>query len=311
MAIAFGQSGTGSTNITVSGQTLVTITGVSTNDAIVLAIWSQVPSNNITGISDGQGSYTPSPAYTQTGDSNGMGIYVLLAATSGSHVVTISTTGALGNVFFDYHTYSGASLTTLDASSGPTDVTNTVISTVTNLVNAGDTVVTFEFDAAGGGGSPSSQTGTLRVNNTNNWTSEDEFVSGSGNHTSSFTYGASHQFKISAVGILPPLGPTITAQPVSTTVYQGNTASFSVTATASAGSLTYQWQVSTGGAYSNVTLGSGGTSASFTTAATNNAEAANGYTYQCLVTDTNGTVTSSAAALTVITTATSAWIRSA
>ena len=128
-------------------------------------------------------------------------------------------------------------------------------------------------------------------------------------YASSFTFtGSPIDPGWGVVTFKPLAGPTITAQPTNQTVYQGNAATFSVTATSSGGALSYQWKYSSGGAYSNCTLGSGITSASFTTGNTNNAEAANGYTYECVVTDSNGSVTSSAATLTVITTANLAWI---
>lgn len=65
--------------------------------------------------------------------------------------------------------------------------------------------------------------------------------------------------------------PTITVQPVNRTVVAPATATFSVTATlAGAGSLTYQWQVQEGGtgSWTNVSRGTGGQTASYTTAAT-------------------------------------------
>lgn len=105
-----------------------------------------------------------------------------------------------------------------------------------------------------------------------------------------------------------PNAPTINTQPQNQTVLQGNAATFSVAATTSGGALSYQWQVNTGSGFNNVILGTGGTSASFTTAATNNSEAQNGYTYLCKVTDSNGTTNTVTVGLTVITTAQLAWI---
>ena len=67
--------------------------------------------------------------------------------------------------------------------------------------------------------------------------------------------------------------PTITVQPVNRTVTAPATATFSVTATMTgAGTLTYQWQIQqsseSGSTWNNVATGSGGTTASYTTAAT-------------------------------------------
>ena len=83
--------------------------------------------------------------------------------------------------------------------------------------------------------------------------------------------------------------PVITTQPASQTVTAGQTASFTVTATGAA-TLTYQWQ-------KNGTAISGATAASYTTPAT--AAADNGGLFSVAVTNSTGTVTSSAATLTV------------
>ncbi|WP_202814173.1 hypothetical protein, partial [Legionella steelei] len=57
-----------------------------------------------------------------------------------------------------------------------------------------------------------------------------------------------------------------TSAPSNTTVDAGQTATFSTTASNGTSPYSYQWQISTGGAYSNVSSGTGGTSATYTTA---------------------------------------------
>jgi len=93
--------------------------------------------------------------------------------------------------------------------------------------------------------------------------------------------------------------PAITSQAVNTSVCSGGNASFSVT-TSGAG-LTYQWQVSTGGPYSNIL--NGGVYSNATTATLNITGAGiamNGYSYECIVTGTcTPAVTGTAAVLTV------------
>jgi len=100
-----------------------------------------------------------------------------------------------------------------------------------------------------------------------------------------------------------PTGPTINTQPSNQSVAAGAAATFTVSATASAGSLTYQWQRSTdsGSTWANVSTGTGGTTAGYTTAATtiSGGSANNGDRYRVNVTDSNGTATSTAATLTV------------
>jgi hypothetical protein len=88
------------------------------------------------------------------------------------------------------------------------------------------------------------------------------------------------------------LAPTINTQPSNASAVIGSTATFTVAATASAGSLSYQWKLNG----TNVSAGSGGTTASYTTATLVFGD--NGGFYTVDVTDSNGTTTSSAAALT-------------
>lgn len=106
---------------------------------------------------------------------------------------------------------------------------------------------------------------------------------------------------ISAVGIIKAAvasGPTIDTPPSAAHKAVGETATFTVTASATGGgTLSYQWKV--GGV--NVSTGSGGTTASYTTAALALTDDGNGYT--CAVTETGGTSdgtnTSSSATLRV------------
>ena len=87
----------------------------------------------------------------------------------------------------------------------------------------------------------------------------------------------------------PPVAPSITAQPASQTVTVGQTASFMVLATGTA-PLSYQWQ-------KNGTAISGATSASYTTPATTSAD--NAAQFLVVVSNSVGSVTSTAATLTV------------
>ena len=101
---------------------------------------------------------------------------------------------------------------------------------------------------------------------------------------------------------------TITSQPSSISKVHPATASFTVAATLSgAGSLTYQWQVQEGGtgSWTNVSRGSGGTTATYTTGATQVAASgtadSNGDKYRCIVgaSTANTDVTSDEVTLTV------------
>ena len=91
---------------------------------------------------------------------------------------------------------------------------------------------------------------------------------------------------------------TISQQPQNTAVIEGQTASFSVTAAITSGSITYQWQISTDSG-ANWSAINGANSASYTTPATtyptNPSEQ-----FRCVLSNANATsVTSTAATLTV------------
>lgn len=94
--------------------------------------------------------------------------------------------------------------------------------------------------------------------------------------------------------------PVITVQPSPQSVTQPATATFSVTAT---GATSYQWQRSTdgGSTWNNVSTGTGGTTNSYTTAATSvsGGNANNNDQYRCAVTNANGTTNSNGALLSV------------
>lgn len=87
--------------------------------------------------------------------------------------------------------------------------------------------------------------------------------------------------------------PAITAQPTDQFIADGATGTFSVTAT---GATSYQWETraTTGGAWANVTGGSGATTASYTTPTLSRASDS-GRVYRCKITNTYGTTTSNSA----------------
>ena len=90
-------------------------------------------------------------------------------------------------------------------------------------------------------------------------------------------------------GPVNPLAPSITTQPQSQTVLQGQSANFTVAATGTA-PLSYQWY------YNTNTAISGATSASLTLS---NVQPANAGSYSAVVSNSAGSVTSVVATLTV------------
>ena len=96
-----------------------------------------------------------------------------------------------------------------------------------------------------------------------------------------------------AVKVSVGIPPAITVQPQDATVPEGDTATFSITAT---GVTSYQWQIQVGGVGAFVDI-SGATSASYTTGATVDTDSTN--KYHVVLTGPGGTTTSIAATLTV------------
>lgn len=111
-------------------------------------------------------------------------------------------------------------------------------------------------------------------------------------------------FKITVAGVVTDLsslfrrrgyvGISITSQPSSQTKNEGQTATFSVTATASSGTITYQWKKWNGSSYADI---SGETTNSYTTPTLTASD--DGNQYICTVSAGGSTLNSSAATLTV------------
>ncbi len=123
-------------------------------------------------------------------------------------------------------------------------------------------------------------------------------VTSDGSLRSTIEQRYAQEFRSKVCNLAPELctpgGPTITQQPVSQNAYAGSTVYFTVAASGS-GTLSYQWQknssnLSDGGHYA------GCTTATLTISNVDSSDAAN---YRCIVTDSNGSTSSSQAQLTV------------
>ena len=95
---------------------------------------------------------------------------------------------------------------------------------------------------------------------------------------------------VSSAGVVAPM---ITQQPSNAAVMVGQSASFSVSAMALP-APTYQWQLNSGSGFANI---AGATNSFYATPPM--ALASSGWLYQCIVSNSGGTVTSSAAKVTV------------
>lgn len=107
-----------------------------------------------------------------------------------------------------------------------------------------------------------------------------------------YTYGECEDY---LVNLVCPANVTITTQPTNKTICNGDNTTLTVANTPVTGfTFNYQWQVSTGGSFTNVTNGgvySGATSP--TLAITNATAPMNGYRYNCVITNDCGQFVSS------------------
>jgi len=103
------------------------------------------------------------------------------------------------------------------------------------------------------------------------------------------------------VSVINP--PSITTQPSSSVVCQGNSASVKVTMSASSSTLlTYQWQENTGSGFTNISNGSPytiGVGTYTSTLGIDGTKPVGTYTYQCIISNSCGTVTTSIVTVSV------------
>ena len=202
-------------------------------------------------------------------------------------VVKLYSCGSTGATLGNSQT---AILTVTSATGAPTVTTQPVNQTVTagqaatfSVVATGTAPLSYQWQKNGSNiaGATSASYTTPLTTSADNGSTFKVLVSNSvGNVTSNTA-----TLTVNAAAV----APTITTQPVNQTVTAGQTAAFSVVATGTA-PLNYKWQKN--GA--NIT---GATSASYTTPST--ASTDNGSTFQVVVSNSAGSVTSSAATLTV------------
>jgi hypothetical protein len=253
-------------NQTVTAGQTATFSVVAAGTAPLSYQW-QKNGTNITGATSA--SYTtPSTASTD----NGSTFQVVVSNSAGS-----VTSGA-------------ATLTVNPAVVAPTITTQPANQTVTagqtatfSAVAAGTAPLSYQWQKNGANitGATSASYTTPSTASTDNGSTFQVVVS---NSAGSVTSSAATLTVNPAV-----VAPTITTQPANQTVTAGQTATFSAVAAGTA-SLSYQWHKN--GA--NIT---GATSASYTTPST--ASTDNGSTFQVVVSNTAGSVTSTAATLTV------------
>jgi len=257
------------------------------------------------------GSGTPAPTYQWQVSTIAVPAFTNIGgATAATYTIAATTIGQNGDQYRCVLTNVCGSATTTAAtlivSSSITISTNPVSQTVCEATN-----VSFSVAAAGGGLTYQWQVSTDGGANYNNIAVGAPY-SGITTNTLTIT-GVPPTFNgyryrcIASNGACTPgisTGATLTVntfpvigtQPASATICAGGNATFSVAATTGVGVLTYQWQLSTdgGATYTNI---AGATTNSF--AQTGIPVGQNGYRFRVIVTAGCGSVTSSAAVLTV------------
>ena len=247
---------------------------------------------------------TPNVSATDTAYPTGL-VGLMKFGASGVYGVAddvVITDGAGGEDYF-YASAAGPSITTQ-----PSNTTVTAPSTATFTVAASATgggTLSYQWQRSTNSGGSWSNVSTGTGGTTASYTTAATSVTGgSANNADQYrcavteTGGTNAGTVNSSAAILTvnaaAAGPTINTQPSSSTVTAPATATFTVAATTSGGALSYQWQRNS----ANI---SGANSASYTTPDTTvtGGSANSGDLYRCVVTDSNGSTTSSAATLTV------------
>src|ERR1700722_14568542 len=205
-------------------------------------------------------------------------------ASPGSLSVTVNLTGS--SPFMEMYAFDirGGTLDSQTSGTGPAgSISVPIIDGSAGEVNVAAIV---------SGGSANPGTGFMVSSNLNGNLSEWAAFANPGTYNITATSNA--VWAMNAASFKPPAGtggsaPVITTQPSNTAVAVSQTATFSVVAAGTA-PLSYQWQ-------KNGTNITGATSASYTTPST--ASTDNGATFQVVVSNSAGSVTSGAATLTV------------
>src|SRR6266704_845907 len=253
-------------------------------------------SGTISPVAGGSGAtVTLSGAANATTTANSSGAYTLSGLTSGSYTITPGNAGytftpVSQSVTVSGANVSGANFTDSAAAVAPTITTQPVNQTVTAgqsatfaVTAAGTAPLSYQWQKNGvniAGATAASYTTPATTTSDSGSTFDMVVTNTAGTVTSA----------VATLTVNPaPVAPTITTPPANQTVTAGQTATFTVVATGTA-PLSYQWQ-------KNGVNIAGATAASYATPVTTTSDS--GSTFDVVVTNTAGTVTSAAATLTV------------
>lgn len=254
-------------------------------------------------------SLTASPAitFTQRGTTytdatTGQSVRIYSAdniTASASQTVTLALTGSASGSVFVVELLGARTAGAFDVIAGQTDtaspfttggITTTQASAALVAIFSSDRTATLSATESTGFTQQETQPGSA-----SQWGGvlSTRIVSATGTYDPSYTESGTTRAVV-AVAAFKDGFPTITSQPLPQVAKVGDTATFTVSATASAGSLSYQWQRNTGASWADI---GSATSSSYTTPTLTVGE--DSYQYRVNVTDSNGTTTSDAAILDV------------
>ena len=289
-----------------AGSVTSTTESLTVNAAVAPTITTQ-PDNNITVIAPATATLrvvatgTPAPTYQWTQEAPGTGTFTAITGATGASYTTPATTVANNGTLYECvvineagNVTSTTESLTVNAAVAPNITTQpdnniTVIAPATatlRVVATGTPAPTYQWTQE----APGTSTFTAITGATGaSYTTPATTVGNSGTlyecvvtNTAGSVTSSTESLTVNAA-----VAPTITTQPVNNiTVTAPATATFKVVATGSP-APTYQWMQSVnGGAFTNVTTGTGGTSASYTTPATTITNS--GTQYECVVTNLQG-----------------------
>ena len=299
-----------STAVTVTSGTsgAITITGVTSGSTLVLHTgWDVTSSAAITGVSDGNAYTDGDTTRTDAGNTEASAVYFLQNAGSGSHTITVSLSASAPVIYLRVHeiggvvTSGGVNRSTGQVQTSPGTATDGISSSATAATTAANCFVlgVSQNNSEGppGTGSFSAGTGYTLSGTEAHMAAEWKNVTSTGAQTATFTQSVNNSRTTQVLAFeVTALAPIITVQPTNQSTNSGSTATFTALASGSGGTITYQWQDTRTGSFTNVA--SGGTSASYTTPATD--ATYQGRSYRVVATDSNGSVTSGTAQLNVL-----------
>ena len=279
----------GSQSMAVNGANVTGVNFTATSQTFSI-------SGTISPVAGGSGAtVTLSGTASATTTANSSGAYTLSGLTSGSYTITPTNAGYTftplsQNVTLSTANVSGVNFTDTAVAVAPTITTPPANQTVTagqtatfTVVAAGTVPLSYQWQKNGAniaGATAVSYTTPVTTTADSGSTFRVVVTNTAGTVTST----------TATLTVSPaPVAPTITTPPTNQTVTAGQAATFAVVAAGTA-PLSYQWQ-------KNGANIAGATAASYTTPATTISDS--GSTFRVVVTNTAGTVTSSAATLTV------------